>query len=202
MTSPISFKGTFCFPASAKFSKYSKKIFNRTVNDQLAVDRVCFSDTINETHLTVFDSSDGKVEKLIEKYEIPYYYINASNPINREDVYKRLSIDDEYKQFGYQLVEINVGQLDKVLQRQNGYVGYKGRGGVKEKYNRFVRFLHTSHKIQPPRLALIKTVNGGLMVNIDDGRHRFAVLRDIGLEKIPVIMSEDSIKTGKEFGIF
>lgn len=202
MTSPISFKGTFCFPASAKFSQYSKKIFNKTGNVQLAVDRVCFSDTINETHMTVFDSCDEKVEKLLKKYDVPYYYFNAGTKLNKDEVYNRLELADEYKQFGYQLVEINVEQLDKVLQRQKGYVGYKGRGGVKEKYDRFVRFLHTSHKIQPPRLALTKKIDGDIDVYIDDGRHRFAVLRDIGLEKIPVVMSEESRKVAREAGIF
>ena len=202
MTSPISFRGTFCIPASAKYAQYAPKIQARTKNCQIACDNVQYSDKINETMITVFNDYDEKVAKLLEKYGVHYSYINVSDPIKKEEVYNRITLDDEYKQFGYQLVEINVQQLDKVLQQQKGYVGRRGMGGSKEKYDRFVRFLHTNHEIQPPRVALSKKFDGDIRIYIDDGRHRFAVLRDIGLETMPVVMSEESIRIGKEAGIF
>ncbi len=168
----------------------------------MTIEGIEFRDKINEIYITVPDEMDTKTSKLLDKHLIHYYYFNALERLNTQDIYNRLKIDDSDRAYGYELIEINVNMLDKVLKQQPKYVGYKASGdGSYEKYCRFMRFLHTKHDIMPPRVSITKKTDGTPIICIDDGRHRFAVLRDIGMEKIPVMIDKKSIETGKEMGI-
>ena len=167
----------------------------------MKIEGVTYRDEINETYITVPDEYDKKTAKLLNKYNIPNYYFNINTRLSLDEIYKRIELDSMDEMFGSELFEIDVIMLDKVLRQQSGYVGYHGVGGSKEKYDKFKKFLHTNHKIKPPTLILTKGLDGNIKLTLDDGRHRFAVLRDMGMKKIPVQMSEESIKIGKEAGI-
>ena len=198
----INFKGTFCIPASRSFSQNRDKIYQKREKYNMLIESINYRDTINESYITVPDEMDGKVSKLLNKYLISYYYFNMMDRVNKQEVFNRIKIDDADKALGYEVVEINVDMLDRFLKRQPKYVGYKASGdGSYDKYCRFMRFLHTKNDIKPPSLGIIKHPDGDIALQINDGRHRFAVLRDIGMEKIPVMIDRESMKIGKEIGI-
>ena len=198
----INFKGTFSIPHSDNYAKNREKILRKSERYQMEIDRVLYRDEIDETHITIPDELDSKFEKFLIKKDIPYYYFNITEHLDKNEIHDRITLGD-MDQFGYELKEINVKMLDNVLKKnQKMYVGYGGKGGIDSRYLRFLRYLHTKNKIQAPTLSLMKNSTGKIIIELTDGRHRFAVLRDLGLETIPVALSEQTRKIAKETGLF
>ncbi len=199
MLNPISFTGTFCIQQTPAFAKNREKIAQKRFRCEMLIEDVKYRDKIDETHITVPDYYDDKTRKLLDKYNIDYYYFNILQHVNKDEIIERMKLDPIDKMFGMTTVNIDVEQLDKILEIQSPcHVGYKGQNGDIQKYNRFKRFLYTKNEIKPPTLSVIKDTDNNIKLEITDGRHRFAVLKDIGMKKIPVIISEESrnIATG------
>lgn len=84
------------------------------------------------------------------------------------------------------------GDVNKTL-----YIGPGGtKNAIKDRYANFGEFAKTAEQIDVP--SIVVDENG--KVSFEDGRHRFAYMRDQGLENIPVAMSPESranaIKSG------
>jgi len=98
---------------------------------------------------------------------------------------------------GNQLVHVNPNTFDKAFQGTDWqYVGQGGKGGIEGRYNRFGDFV----KNVPSIRASNATVNKNGSVVFGDGRHRYAYLRDQGLESIPMSMDKESIEHAKKHG--
>ena len=202
MINPISFKGTFCIQTPEFDLKSREKVLKKQQKLEMKLEKVYFRNDINETYITVPDYNDEKTAKLLKKYDVPYYYFNVASGVDKAQIPSRIKIDKSDEDMGYKLVNVDVEKLDKLLETQSEYyVGYKAEGGNPEKYEAFRKFLHTKHDIQAPKVSIIKNFNGNFMPTINDGRHRFAVLRDMGLKTLPVAMTEQSEKFAQEAGI-
>ena len=55
----------------------------------------------------------------------------------------------------------------------------------------FVKFLKTGNEIQSPHVELYEK-NGKLLVACVDGRHRYRILKNMGMKVMPMTMSEES----------
>lgn len=84
------------------------------------------------------------------------------------------------------LVHVDPQKLDKAWQRDSGYYlpsNDRGPSEVPGRREEFARFLAKGKAIQAPRVSL--DADGGA-VSFTNGRHRFAVLRDIGAGTVAV----------------
>ncbi len=195
----INFKGTFCIPQNVSYIQNRDKIISKKEKYQITEDRVIYDDKINEVHLTVPDTNDAKIKKFLDKKNIPYFYFSQYSRLDKDEIYQRLIRGYENSGYNYELTEVDTKALDNYLKDKPGYIGYKSQGDPEKiKYDRAVRFLHTNHDIIPSKLVTGKDFKGNTFLRIDDGRHRFAVLRDIGMKKIPVMMSYDALEFAKE----
>jgi hypothetical protein len=85
-------------------------------------------------------------------------------------------------------VVVDVGKVDAALARDAGYhVGPGGTGAaIGGRYGEFQRFLARAKAedvaIEQPRAVIDRAGE----ISLPDGRHRFAVLRDLGARMIPV----------------
>ena len=86
------------------------------------------------------------------------------------------------------VVWVDVPRVD-ALWRGNR-VGPGGEGGIAGRYPRFVAFLEEGVPIRPPSIYLVGDRRGKVIM-FEDGRHRFAVLRDLGLDRMPVVVMRD-----------
>ena len=98
---------------------------------------------------------------------------------------------------GNQIVNINPETFDKAFSKtQWQYVGKGGEGGIEGRYKGFENWLKDAKSMTASNVSVNK--DGGIVFG--DGRHRYAVLRDMGLDKLPISMDKDSIKNAKKFG--
>jgi hypothetical protein len=101
------------------------------------------------------------------------------------------------KKTGGQLVNVNPSAFDEAFSKTGWqYVGEKGKEGISGRYEKFENFLKDAKSIEASNVSVNK--DGGIVFG--DGRHRYAVLRDMGLDELPIVMDKESIKNAKKFG--
>ena len=115
--------------------------------------------------------------------------------INGREIPVTLSKAD--KASGYELVNVDVSKIDQNFKRDAGfYVGAKGEGGIKGRYDRFGEFQKTASSVEAPDVYVTKEG----VVKFGNGRHRFAFFRDNGASTIPVAMSPEVKANAQKFG--
>jgi hypothetical protein len=101
------------------------------------------------------------------------------------------------KKSGGELVNVNPSAFDEAFSKTSWqYVGEKGKEGISGRYEKFENFLKDAKSIEASNVSVNK--DGGIVFG--DGRHRYAVLRDMGLDELPIVMDKESIKNAKKFG--
>jgi hypothetical protein len=100
------------------------------------------------------------------------------------------------KKSGGQLVNVNPSAFDEAFSKTGWqYVGEKGKEGISGRYEKFENFLKDAKSIEASNVSVNK--DGGIVFG--DGRHRYAVLRDMGLDELPIVMDKESIKNAKKW---
>jgi hypothetical protein len=106
---------------------------------------------------------------------------------------------------GRELIAIDTGKLDAAWlnsQTEFGISQYIGEGGTgageitPERYARFGEFQKTASNIE----ASVVDVDNQGRVSFQNGRHRFAYMRDNGVASIPVVMDAESRANAQKFG--
>lgn len=199
--SGVSFKGTFaiqqqdisnrcCQKLVAKTGKYNYTMYSGNCDN---------SDTL---FIQTPYHTDSQVEKFLKKLKLNFERIHEGKALEEENIVSRLRLSDWDKISGAELHDINVDKLDKELKKDKAmYVGFEGYNGSRDKYFEFVNYLKTNQSIHTPKIYLEKEDNGEISTHISDGRHRFAVLRDRGIENMPIAIDKDSIELAKEIGL-
>jgi hypothetical protein len=101
------------------------------------------------------------------------------------------------KKSGGELVNVNPSSFDEAFSKTGWqYVGEKGKDGISGRYEKFENYLKDAKSIEASNVSVNK--DGGIVFG--DGRHRYAVLRDMGLDELPIVMDKESIKNAKKFG--
>jgi len=99
---------------------------------------------------------------------------------------------------GHKIEFVNTDKFEKAFKKdETGYIGPSGtENAIKNRYKGVEEFLKTAPSMRASEVYV--KPNGNIIFG--DGRHRFAYLRDQGLEKIPISMDEESIKNAKKYG--
>ena len=100
------------------------------------------------------------------------------------------------KRQGDVLTHINPEKFDKAFAQTSNYVGENGEGGIGNRYKEFGNFVKKADSI---RASNVYIKPNGVPV-FGDGRHRYAYLRDQGVQKIPMSMDKESVENAKKHG--
>jgi hypothetical protein len=101
------------------------------------------------------------------------------------------------KRAGNKIVHVNPDTFDKAFQKSSWqYVGPKGEGGIKDRYSRFADYAKSAKSVNASNAG----VNKEGVITFGDGRHRYAYMRDQGLDKIPMSMDKQSIEHARRYG--
>jgi hypothetical protein len=98
------------------------------------------------------------------------------------------------------LANISVGALDKLWSRDPGaYLppGGSGTNYIGDRYQGVLDYLGTGKSVEAPRVS----VRDGGSVVFGDGRHRFSVLRDLGVDTLPMTLSPESYANAQKLGL-
>ena len=201
---PVSFKGTFYINQDSISQRKINKIIDKSSIYNAEINAGT-GKNYNKLFFQVSEEFDEKMKKLFAKLRIPYIQINESQAANMDNVISRMVRNDNIKEDGsqnfYVTRNINVKKFDKELQKDKDcYVGINGQNGSAEKYQRFVNYLSTNQEINPPILDIVETKDGKINTYIADGRHRFAVMRDLGFDEIPVNIESKSLSLAQKAG--
>jgi len=123
---------------------------------------------------------------LIEKLDLPEIVIDPAVKHNQR------------------MVILDVDKFDSMWKTDpDFYVGPGGTGSaIAGRYDRFKEFLKNGDGYGPvPIFASQSYVRKDGVVGFNNGRHRFAVLRDMGIKKIPVSMGSESIRNARLLGL-
>jgi hypothetical protein len=122
---------------------------------------------------------------------------NLTPSLQIEDKVLPITMHKLEEKAGNQIVNINPETFDKAFSKTDWqYVGKGGEGGIEGRYKGFENWLKDAKSMTASNVSVNK--DGGVVFG--DGRHRYAVLRDMGLDKLPISMDKESIKNAKKFG--
>lgn len=98
------------------------------------------------------------------------------------------------------LVMVKTKPFDEKFKHDEGfYIGKDGINGIKNRYSDFGKWFTAEHDT-PMQTSDVTVRNNGSVI-FGNGRHRYAWLRDSGLEHIPVTMDSDSLANAKRHGL-
>ena len=142
------------------------------------------------------DKLDNEIESILMARGIDFHKTTKAQNLNLDNIKARMVLGPDFEDT-HILVEIDSKRLDELLKLDN--VSSIKESKYDEKFEKFHKYLETGLDINSPVIIFSNDVNGVFGVHIEDGRHRFAILRDMGMKKIPVAVSKDSLKYLKNF---
>lgn len=97
---------------------------------------------------------------------------------------------------GYQLVNVDIRAIERGWSKSDFYVGPDGEGGIGKRYANVLQYIQDNAAFEASSVY----VKPDGAVGFENGRHRYAAIRDAGNRTIPVAMDAESIAAAKEHG--
>lgn len=196
--SPISFKGTYKIIREDISNFQMNKILSK--KDKFDMSFITGSYLTGDNHFFIQtpDEKDDAAFKFLNKLKVPFTSLYKQDTLDSDNISSRIVLSKYDNTDNTILQKVRTSVLDeKFKEDKELYVAPNGINGTKTKYDRFKSYLETGEPILAPKIYFY-----GQKVRFYDGRHRFAVLRDLGMTKIPVAMEKKDIPIAKEIGLF
>lgn len=98
---------------------------------------------------------------------------------------------------GYKIVNVKTQPFEEAFKQTDQYIGPGGTGNtISDRYKKVGEFLKDAPSMQVGNVHVRE--NGTVIFG--DGRHRYAYLRDSGLNKIPIAMDDEAIANAEANG--
>lgn len=123
----------------------------------------------------------------IQIHDKTYHYTEPKSRLNQPDG---------------KLVLLNVDIFEAYYKKCGDFYLHanNGKNSIEGRYERFERFLETTSTIEAS-YVVVAIKDDRLVVDFVNGRHRYAVLRDKGIESLPVYMHPESIQLAQKAGL-
>lgn len=122
------------------------------------------------------------------------------NTVTVGDKTRSVVMPSNIRHEGMSIVSVKTKPFDHSFSKNKDfYVGENGLHGIKERYPKFKEWFHADNDI-PMETSKVNVDELG-NVSFDNGRHRYAYLRDNGVKHIPVTMDDESRKNALEHGL-
>lgn len=152
----------------------------------------------------------GKIaKKILPPANINYNNVSILNVLSNKklkDLKKIITLDTRFFPHN-KLVQINTANFDKFYKQEtHSYIGQGGKGiGAKNDHYNWIKknWVLKGKSFSASEVSLIETGNNKkpLEVIFHEGRHRYSVLRDLGMKNIPLSLDKDSIIIAKKFNL-
>jgi len=103
------------------------------------------------------------------------------------------TLPDRAKRDNQVLLIVDVAKVDTAWKKDIGYIGPGGDNGIKGRYERFQQWLvqNPDVAIECPEIGYNEEIG---RISFTNGRHRFAVLRDMGVKHLGVAVTKNQAK--------
>lgn len=160
----------------------------------------CETNIFSKITLNSPDEYDEEIERILISNNINFSKTTVEEALNLENIKSRMMLDPDFSD-SHKLVLISTDTLNELFKKDStSYLEPFGANGEERGYENFCKYLKTGKKIYAP-MVTINNFNDKLSASISDGRHRFAVLRDMGMEAIPVAIPNYSVEIAKSYGL-
>ena len=147
-------------------------------------------------------AADDEIETMLANRGINFTRKSFSELLeSAESIKSRVELSPEDKSRGYRLVEIDTTKFDNAYEKYGfAYVGKEGNISQPERTERFKDYLKTGKNIYAP-VVYINDCGEYPEIAFGDGRHRYAYMRDIKMNGIPVAMNNETIQIARKYGL-
>ncbi len=132
-----------------------------------------------------------------DRFEIASFL--AFRGVNLKKINSRFQLSNFDIEEGRKLVMLDIQRIEDLFKKDIFYIEPNGANTAKSMYDGVKDYLNSGHNIDAPLIELYKAGNS-ICVGFIDGRHRFSVLRDMGMRKMPFSLNENSAKLAEEYG--
>lgn len=163
--------------------------------------KITSSESFGKVIIDADDKFDEKIEALLKVRGIKFHKQSKGELMELDNIFSRIKLSEYDETYDRQLVVLDTQKVEKLFKiNKDAYIAPKGKGGIGDRYNQFISYLKTGQDIDASRLH-IREENGRMTLSFIDGRHRFCVLRDMGMKKIPFAMDTKSYYAAKKTGL-
>ena len=169
------------------------------------IDYNCNQQFFSDKHIIIDNETDELAESFFKQRNINFVKKSNEELFNHENIINRMRVPN--KKYGYQrykngLVYVDTEKIEELFKNSNQYIGtYKYLEPYSQnRYDGFLEYIKSDMPIDAPEVYFHK-YSGTPEISFQDGRHRYAVLRDMGFEKIPFAMDKESYNLIKEYGL-
>lgn len=200
--SPISFKGTYKLSRQDVNNAQMRKILAKKEKFNMTFTYGSYLSSEDNFFIQTPDSSSDSTFNFLTKLKIPFKSLQKSETLDYENIRSRMVLSgfDDPKNKFLKLAKTNVLE-QKFRESGSLYVGKNAKNGSKEKYDKIKRYLETGEPIVAPHIYF-DVKDDKTTLHFHDGRHRFAVLRDLGMSEIPVAINKSDIPIAEKIGLF
>ena len=149
------------------------------------------------------DKADKQFETFLNSRFINFIKRTNAYLFSEHPIRMRMRIrPDSSDRYLPNLVELKTKEFDKMFKETSPwqYIGDYASMNNKERYDGFRNYIKTNFPIDAPEVY-IKDIAGMPEIVFQDGRHRYAFLRDMGFQSIPVATDKSSYDTAVKFGL-
>lgn len=156
---------------------------------------------MSQAFLTVDDSYDSQIEALLKSRGIEFRKTSVKETLNKDNIALRIALTPFDESLGRKLALLNTDKLEECFQRSDFYIDKEElHNPLFGRCKKVFDFLKLNCQIHASSIVL-KEKDDSLCAEFIDGRHRFCAMRDLGMEKIPVALSDESIQLAQKWGL-
>lgn len=120
--------------------------------------------------------------------------IDTGETVSISGIEYAIHMDVRSNKDDYHLVFVGDKFDQQFSKNEDFYVGPNGTGGIGNRYARFGDWLDGANFVTVPDVSITSAGT----INFDNGRHRYAWMRDHGAVRVPVAMDGDSLERARE----
>ena len=155
---------------------------------------------IQNIHIAAADKYDKFIESVLRKHKIDYVKESFENVTRPENIFNRIVLPEHAT--NKILAALDTEKIENLFKQDNGfYISQNGENGsIGNRYKNVQNYIRTGRNINATEISL-KEENGKPVLNILDGRHRFAVMRDMGMKKIKFALDANSLQIAYKYNL-
>lgn len=173
------------------------RIYEKYQNDPEVITRGYWGDIF----ISANDNYDKFIEAQLKKGNIKYKKTTLAQAMDEDNIVSRMKMPDIYGMEDRDLVLLNTKKVDKLFQNEGFmYISPNGDGAMEGRIDSFMEYLESGQDIDASIINL-REENNKPYLDFIDGRHRFSVLRDMGIDAIPFALDKESQEIALKYNL-